>query len=153
MNETGKKKNNSCQKVLLNKRNRELKDIEDQLQEKHEIKTFLSSQLGQGKINGGGKEGRKVRFEVLDRMALLGAKLSPQQRIDWKWWKEEWDERMLEVHKDNWGETFSEWMQHVLNEMTEPMSNNAFSIFVRNETVRVLSGVKGLRMPGVLIPR
>ena len=109
----------------------------------------MESQLGQDKKLGGGKAEQKARFEVLDRMAMFGSGLSPQQLIDWEWWKMEWDDHNRKEYDTDWGKTFASWMQDVLTKMANPETNNWFSLFIRMEHQRVLQNVHGLRVPGI----
>ena len=93
------------------------------------MKRFSLEDLGQGKSRSGGAVSRKNRCEVLDRMAKLGTGLSHEQRNDWAWFKQHWDEKMIIEHGEGWATTFSEWMQACLNSY-ESGTSNAFSQFV-----------------------
>ena len=79
---------------------------------------------------------------MLDRIASLGSGLSPGQRNDWSWFKDNWDKKMAEEHTDEWGTVFAGWMEGVLQNMGE--ANNAFSLFVYNETLLCFSSDCGL---------
>ena len=46
------------------------------------IKRYAPRAVGQDSRNGGGVVGRKMRFEVLDRLAKIGAGLSAPQKSD-----------------------------------------------------------------------
>ena len=83
---------------------------------------------------------------MLDRLAggTICAKLSPSQRNDFEWFKHTWDDAMVAEHKAQWAETFAHWMQDIVNS-TE---GNAFSVFMHNETNRVLRDKKALAVPG-----
>ena len=116
------------------------------LEEKYAIKTYSLEDLGQGRSRGGGAAARKRRLEVLDRLARLGQGLSPAQRNDFSWWKDEWDTKMLEQHGEDWPAVFAGWVQRVLDD-TEAGMVNAFSLFVHAETRRCFDGVPGLRVP------
>ena len=95
-------------------------------------------------VGPGGKKGRQNRFEVLDRMKRIRAGLSAGQKNDWPWFKEAWDNAMVEQHGADWASVFAKWMQGVL----EDEGSNAFSHFVYNETCRVFSGTVALHVPG-----
>ena len=110
------------------------------------MKRYTPRALGQDIRNGGGASGRKMRFEVLDRLAKIGAGLSAPQKSDWSWFKESWDEAMLVEWGVNWGGTFAFWIQRVLNDI-ESGANNSFSLFVNAETRRVLDKVPALMVP------
>ena len=87
---------------------------------------------------------KNVRHEALDRLSRLGAGLSPGQRNDWAWFKNEWHAKMFSIHKGGWPNTFSEMLQAMV---AEPGSN-AFSVFVHDEALRVLSKDVALQIPG-----
>ena len=110
----------------------------------HAVKRFTPEMLGEGTANAGGAKARKTRFEVLDRLSRIRSGLSTEQKVDWPWWKEEWDSAMVKEYKGTWGSTFAKWMQHVLCDE----SSNAFSTFVYNETCRVFQGTCALHVPG-----
>ena len=110
-------------------------------------KSFSAAALGQGKKKGGGNQCAKARAEVLDRLLEVGS-LSHEQMNDWDYFKTEWDSLMVDAHGDKWGEVFGEIIQNVMNEL-EGGNHNALSLFVYNETTRVLKpSVKALKVPG-----
>ena len=127
----------------LMKHKKAIQDFENLRETKHAMKTFTEETLGQGSSNAGGAKCRTRRFEVLDRMARLGAGLSPGQKNDWAWFKDKWDLTMVTEHKANWGSVFAGWMQGVL----EDENNNAFSVFVYNETSRIFKDCVALHVP------
>jgi len=129
--------------ALLKKRKAELQDMENIAESKHTVRRFSVESLGQGQAKGGGVAARKKRFEVLDRLARLGSGLSVGQKNDWLWFREAWDERMLEELGVDWGGTFAGWMQEVLNDF-DAGKGNAFSEFVHNETRRCFDLVPAL---------
>ena len=110
------------------------------------IKRYAPKALGQDSRSGGGVAGRKMRFEVLDRLAKIGSGLSAPQKSDWSWFKESWGQAMLDAWGVNWGGTFASWIQGVLNDI-ESGANNSFSLFVNAETRRVLDKVPALMVP------
>ena len=120
---------------LLKKRKLEIMAAEGVLETKHALKRYSPESLGQGKPRSGGVAARKLRFEVLDRMAKLGSGLSPAQKNDWAWFREAWDNKMCGEHDVNWGGLFCGWTQKVLDNLADGM-DNAFSAFVHDETVR-----------------
>ena len=75
------------------------------------------------------------------------AELSPEQIGQWEYFKSNWDNAMAEAHGEGWAELFAQNMQHVLNELTEGRSN-ALSVFMHNETRRVLAVTPALLVPG-----
>ena len=128
----------------LRETRRKIHELEDVGACKHAIKSFTLEALGEGDDNAGGKKGRQNRFEVLDRMKRIRAGLSAGQKNDWPWFKEAWDNAMVEQHGADWASVFAKWMQGVL----EDEGSNAFSHFVYNETCRVFSGTVALHVPG-----
>ena len=129
----------------------ELRETKRRIQEmenigacRHAIKTFTLDALGEGNAHAGGPKARKNRFEVLDRLARIGAGLSAGQKNDWSWFKEAWDKEMVKQHGAKWASVFAKWMQNVL----EAECSNAFSTFVYNETSRVFHGTAALHVPG-----
>ena len=111
---------------------------------KYALKTYTVQALGDGTADGGGYKGRILRFEVLDRLARLGAGLSDDQKNDWTWFKSSWDETMLAENPYNWPLIFAGYMKGVLDDDR----TNAFSKFVHDETLRVFSGHAALTVPG-----
>ena len=111
---------------------------------KHAIKTFTLEALGAGSSNAGSAKARKIRFEVLDRLARMKAGLSEGQKNDWPWFKESWDQAMVTQHGEKWASFFSAWVQTVL----EDEHSNAFSLFVYKETCRVFHASAALHIPG-----
>ena len=93
----------------------------------------------------GGAKGKKHRFKVLDRLALLNVGLSAALKNDWAWFKEAWDQHMVSLHGEQWGATFASWVQTVMNDER----SNAFSVFVYNETRRVFLDHVAIHVPGV----
>ena len=128
----------------LKKTKKSIKEMENVQASKYALKTYTVDALGAGSQNAGGVKARNKRFEVLDRLAHLKVGLSAGQRNDWQWFKESWDEKMVAEYKGEWPNVFSGWMQALLNDTR----SNAFSIFVHDETARVLSGSMALCVPG-----
>ena len=119
-------------------------DAEAQSACKYAIKTFTVEALGGGHPSAGGAKGKKHRFEVLDRLKGHNSGLSAGQINDWSWFKEAWDQAMVNQHGERWGSLFSEWMQAVMDDE----SSTAFSSFVHSETCRVFHDTVALQVPG-----
>ena len=111
---------------------------------RHAVKTFTPESLGSNSNNAGGAKCRDRRFEVLDRLARYRSGLSPGQKNDWLWFKQSWDTAMVSEHGAEWAETFSGWIQQVLDDQR----SNAFSLFVHSETKRLFHGAVALHVPG-----
>ena len=131
----------------LKKRRLELMSMESVLETRHTLKRYTPEMLGQGKAHSGGPAARKLRYEVLERISKLGTSLSAAQRNDWAWFREAWDTKMCNDHGKEWGGTFSTWMQKLLDDISEGLSN-AFSVFVHNETNRNFHAEAMLVVPG-----
>ena len=54
---------------------------------------------------------------------------------------------MAEAHEHNWAELFAQLVQKVLNDLADGR-RNALSVFMHNETRRVLSDTLALLVPG-----
>ena len=123
---------------------RSLQDMESIRASRYAIKSYTPEALGDGSEKAGGPKSRNRRFEVLDRVARLGAGLSAGQNNDWQWFKEAWDQEMVAEHGATWAVVFSEWMHSVLDDER----SNAFSLFVHSETCRVFHATAALHVPG-----
>jgi hypothetical protein len=132
--------------ATLAKRRRAIRDAECVLEARHAMKTFSLAGLGQGRSRGGGAPAKKLRLEVLDRLSRVGQGLSGAQKNDFGWWKNSWDEKMLEEHGENWGGLFAEWAQRVLQDHEDGIGN-AFSLFVHDETRRCFHEQLSLHVP------
>ena len=83
---------------------------------------------------------------MLERLRRA-AELSPAQTTTWEFFKQTWDQQMAGIHGEGWAELFAQMMQQVLNDLGEGKSN-ALSLFMNNETRRVLSDTPALFVPG-----
>jgi hypothetical protein len=108
-------------------------------------KGYSLPMLGQGKKGGGTQQHQKARFEVLDRLRQV-AELSPEQTGQWTFFKTSWDDEMAAQHQANWGQYFAEMVQQLLNDLLAETSN-ALSVFMENESRRILSTVPALLVP------
>ena len=123
-----------------------LADADAALALKEHFRSFGPEELGKGRRSCGGPSGRKARTEVLRRMSELGHGLSREQRADFPWFCESWDQAGVEDFGDSWPETFCVWLQNVLREH-ESGAGSAFSLFVHSETRRRLAGAVALVIP------
>ena len=121
-------------------------DHEAGMESKYAVRQFLFEELGKGRSRGGGVLAKRRRWEVVDRFSHLGQGLSPAQRNDFIWFKDAWDARMLQEYGDEWPETFTGWMQRLLDDNEKGVAN-AFSVFVHTETRRCFDAVPSLRVP------
>ena len=133
---------------LLRKRKQDLLSIESILETRHAMKRYSPEALGQGKARSGGVAARRLRYEVLDKMAKLGTGLTPSQKNDWAWFREAWDEKMCDEHAQEWGGTFSQWMQKILDDLSDGVAN-AFSMFMYDETKQHFSKTPTLVVPSI----
>ena len=133
----------------LKKQRTALQDAEAAVHIKHSARKYSLSDLGQGKRSCGGEACRRNRWDVLDRMSRLGKGLSEAQKTDFKWFKEAWDAKMMDEYKGAWPETFSSWMEKLLEDYEQRAAVAAFSQFVHSETCRCLAGQERvLEVPG-----
>ena len=123
-----------------------LVDVKSTLHAKQHLRKFSPEELGKGRKNCGGIAGKKNRLDVLQRMSRLGSGLSSPQALDFNWFCEKWDEAGVEDYGDTWPDTFSTWMQNVLDELDNAVPM-AFSTFVYSETRRRLADAVALAVP------
>ena len=102
--------------------------------------------LGKGRKKAGTQQHQKARLEVLERLRRA-AELSAAQTSAWDLFKNTWDQGMAEAHGENWAELFAQLVQKVLNDLAEGRSN-ALSVFMHNDTRRVLKDTPALFVPG-----
>jgi hypothetical protein len=122
----------------------QLRDAQDLIAAKDALKSYTPDMLGEGRPRGGGAAYRIRRHEVLDRL-LTHANLTPQQRNDWAWFKDEWDKKMSEIYNQTWGSEFAQICQGLLNKV-QAGDSTVFSEFMYSETRRHLSEVPLLRL-------
>ena len=134
-------------KLELKRKKNEVLDMESLLECRSAVKRYTPEMLGQMSTKAAKTQSRKLRLEILDRLARLGTGLSAAQRNDWEWFKDAWDEKMLAEHAANWGTLLLEWTNAVLRAF-ENGEASAFSVFVYNETLRCFSAVPMLAIPG-----
>ena len=115
------------------------------------MKRYTPEMVGQGKPNSGGVPARKMRFDVLDRIAKLGSGLTPAQKNDWAWFREAWDAKMYGEHDLNWGGLFCGWTQKVLDDLADGM-DSVSSAFVHGETLRNFKEAVMLMVPAAADP-
>jgi hypothetical protein len=127
----------------LKKKQRAIADADNTLETRVAIRNMSLGELGR---SCGRAKAKANRASVLDRIARCGDGLSAAQKNDWGWFKDAWDTRMLEEHKDEWPATFASWMQKVLDGMEQDSAT--FSRFVHQETVRCFSDEVALQVPG-----
>ena len=137
-------------KASLQRARKEQRDAEAVVTVMEEVKVYSLEMLGKGKKRGGTQQNQKARLEVLQRLRRA-AELSPQQTSQWEYFKTNWDREMAEAHGEDWAELFAELVQQVLNDLGEGRSN-ALSVFMHNETRRVLAETPALLVPGACHP-
>ena len=123
-----------------------LAEVEEAIDIRHTARRYALSELGQGRRSCGGQAGRTARLQVLVRMASLGSGLSPEQRADFDWFRNEWDAAGQHDFEAAWPETFATWIQGVVEEYLGGNAS-AFSEFVNRETRRRLAGTLALTLP------
>ena len=74
------------------------------------VKSFETSDFGQGHPKGGTAEHKKNRMQVLERVRMRFPPLPPEQANDWEWFKPRWDKSRLDKFhvdvKGAWGAQF-----------------------------------------------
>ena len=121
-----------------------LREAQELSETQDALKSFSPEMLGDGRARGGGAQFRTRRNDVLDRILRHGGAFTAQQRNDWSWFKETWDQHMAEEHNKAWGSTFAAIAQGLL-EQIEAGDSTAMSTFMCNETQRCLAEVAVLR--------
>ena len=134
--------------ALLKKRKADLFNTEKLLEAHSFVWNVSLTSLGQGKKNSGGVNARKARHQVLDRLSRLGTGISASQSNDFPWFKEAWDDKMMQEHDIHWGGEFAQVMQKIVTDIEQGIVN-AFSMFVHNETRRSLQLEPLLSLPGI----
>ena len=146
-----------CEKELkeatqqLQRARKQQREAEAVVTAMHEVKVFSLEMLGQGKKKGGLQQQHKARMEVLQRLRRA-AELSPEQTSQWEFFKSSWDREMAEAHQEHWAELFAQMVQQVLNDLSDGR-RDALSMFMHNETKRVLADVPALQVPGACLRR
>ena len=135
-----------CAKESLTKVRKKSLEAEEVAECKEHMKTYTPAIFGQGKPKAGGQAVQKTRIQALNRIRAV-AHLSPEQLNDWDRFTTEWDKQMVDLHGAAWGGLFAEQLQNVLEQLADGNSS-AFSQYVHNETMRVLTRVETLRIPG-----
>ena len=103
--------------------------------------------LGDGLKDGGFKEHRNKRLEVLERFRRVST-LTPEQEGQWEYFKETWDDEMRVIHSKEWGRIFSEILAAVSQKMMNG-DQNAFPQLMAVEMKRALRGGGALVTPAL----
>ena len=112
----------------------------------HSAKAYTLPQLGFGKKHGGSQDNQQKRFEVLDRLRAVG-EISVDQAGQWFAFRSAWDEKMADLHQEDWGRYFSEVVQALFIDLSDPAKQHALSEFIEVEKQRVLKDVPMLCIP------
>ena len=86
-------------------------------------------------------------MDVLDRIRRA-AELSARQTGAWDFFKTSWDREMANMHREQWAELFAQFTQNIINDLMHGTSN-ALSVFMDNETRRVLADIPILQAPAL----
>ena len=130
----------------LQRARKEQRDAEAVVTAMEEVKVYSLEMLGKGKKKGGLQQHQKARLDVLQRLRRA-SELSPEQTSQWEFFTTTWDRQMAEIHGDEWAELFAQMTQQVLNDLADGRSN-ALSVFMHDETRRVLADTPALIVPG-----
>ena len=89
-----------------------------------------------------------VRMVHSSERIRMCAELSARQTGAWEFFKTCWDRKNAEAFGESWGELFAEYTQKVVNDLQRGVTN-ALSVFMDNETRRVLADVPTLQVPAL----
>ncbi len=92
--------------------------------------------------------GQKAASRRAGSLGLSWKRPLPGTENDWAWWKNAWDEQMMDAWEGDWPFMFATWVQNTLQEV-EGGDGSAVSNFVHRETVRCFSEEAALLMPGI----
>ena len=132
-------------KAKLQRARKEQRDAEAVVTAMEEVKVYSLDMLGKGKKKAGSQQHQKARLEVLQRVRRA-AVLAPEQTSQWEYFTTTWDREMAEAHGEEWAELFAQLLQKVLNDLADGQ-HNALSVFMHNETSRVLADTPALLVP------
>ena len=132
-------------KAKLQRARKEQRDAEAVVTAMEEVKVYSLDMLGKGKKKAGSQQHQKARLEVLHRVRRA-AVLMPEQTSQWEYFTTTWDREMAEAHGEDWAELFAQTIQKVLNDLADGQ-HNALSVFMHNETSRVLADTPALLVP------
>ena len=132
-------------KAKLQRARKEQKDAEAVVTAMEEVKVYSLEMLGKGKKKAGSLQHQKARLEVLQRVRRA-AVLTPLQTSQWEYFTTTWDREMAEAQGEEWAELFAQLVQKVLNDLADGQ-HNALSVFMHNETSRVLADIPALLVP------
>jgi len=145
--ETGRVKHELKDAVAkLQRARKEQRSAEAVVTAMEEVKAYSLEMLGEGNQKASNQQHQQARLGVLGRLRR-SAELSTAQTSAWDLFKNTWDQEMATAHGENWAELFAQLVQKVLNDLAEGRSN-ALSVFMHNETRRVLSDTPALLVPG-----
>ena len=133
-------------KAQLQRARNEHCEAEAMVMAAQEVRAYSLEMLGKGKKSGGLQQHQKARLDVLQRLRRV-SELTPEQTSQWEFFTTTWDRQMAECHGDQWAELFAQMTQQVLNDLADGRSN-ALSVFMHNETKRVLADTPALIVPG-----
>ena len=132
-------------KAKLQRARKEQKDAEAVVTAMEEVKVYSLEMLGKGKKKAGSLQHQKARLEVLQRVRRA-AVLAPEQTSQLEYFTTTWDREMAEAQGEDWAELFAQQVQKVLNDLADGQ-HNALSVFMHNETSRVLADIPALLVP------
>ena len=130
----------AAQEDNLRKRKLELLQASTVVECQQALKSWDTSDLGQGHAAGGTKLHAQNRRAILERLRGRGKPLPPDLANDWHWFLRQWDQarvsRMQPLRRGAWGSVFRDMVQDLMKEMqTDP---DAFAKWMRGEHKSVL---------------
>lgn len=138
-------------KASLQRARKEQRDAEAVVTAMEEVKVYSLEMLEKGKKMGrhsAESEGTSGSLAALAQGSRAVARADEPVGF---FFKTHWDREMAEAHGEDWAELFAEMVQQVLDDLGEGRSN-ALSVFMHNETRRVLAEIPAFIVPGACHP-
>ena len=130
----------AAQEENLRKRKLELLQASTVVECQQAVKSWDTSDLGQGHAAGGTKLHAQNRRNILERLRGRSRPLPPDLANDWHWFLRQWDQarlsRMQPWKRGAWGSVFRDSVQGLMKEML--VDPDAFAIWMRSEHKSVL---------------
>ena len=137
----------AAQEENLRKRKLELLQASTVVECQQAVKSWDTSDLGQGHTAGGTKLHAQNRRAILERLRGRGKPLPPDLANDWVWFLRQWDQarlsRMQPWRRGAWGSVFRDMVQDLMKEIqTVP---DVFAKWMRSQHKSVMM-VPALRL-------
>ena len=91
------------------------------------LKSFDAGDFGQSHPNGGTREHKRARLQVLERLRARSSPLPAELANDWEWFKKQWDDARLRCmdakNRGSWGSQFRDIILNLLDRTKKGESN------------------------------